>query len=86
MVLLTVSAIAWKMTSPSTGDDDVCAIFSRVCVRGHDTGDEFGNYPPHSIVHSTAPIREREPPPSYSASMQEYRLRLLLYERLVLVM
>ncbi|XP_015588697.1 uncharacterized protein LOC107264685 [Cephus cinctus] len=75
MVLVTVSAVAWRVTSREN-----CGSFFGF------TGIS-GRIPPARPIHPYAAMiypefQFRTPPPSYQASMQEYRLRLLLLDRL----
>ncbi|KAJ8682479.1 hypothetical protein QAD02_018271 [Eretmocerus hayati] len=75
VVLITVSAVAWRVTShENCGDLFGLSSFSR-------------RIPPARPMHPYAAMiypefQFRAPPPSYQASMQEYRLRLLLLDRL----
>ncbi|XP_054739357.1 uncharacterized protein LOC129245300 [Anastrepha obliqua] len=78
VVLVTVSGAAWRMTAPggppclglgSAVDLGRCG--RRPCGRGG------GNT--HGLLYPE--FQHRPPPPSYQASMQEYRLRLLLLDR-----
>ncbi|XP_028900629.1 uncharacterized protein LOC105219129 isoform X2 [Zeugodacus cucurbitae] len=78
VVLVTVSGVAWRMTAPggppclglgSAVDFSRCG--RRPCRRGG------GNV--HGLLYPE--FQHRPPPPSYQASMQEYRLRLLLLDR-----
>lgn len=75
VVLVTVSALAWRVTSRENCGSffGFTAITSRI--------------PPARPIHPYAAMiypefQFRTPPPSYQASMQEYRLRLLLLDRL----
>ncbi|XP_012257061.2 uncharacterized protein LOC105686631 [Athalia rosae] len=75
VVLVTVSAVAWRVTSR-----EHCGSFFGF------TGIS-GRIPPARPIHPYAAMiypefQFRPPPPSYQASMQEYRLRLLLLDRL----
>ncbi|XP_015511991.1 uncharacterized protein LOC124297936 [Neodiprion virginianus] len=75
VVLVTVSAVAWRVTSR-----EHCGSFFGF------TGIS-GRIPPARPMHPYAAMiypefQFRPPPPSYQASMQEYRLRLLLLDRL----
>ncbi|XP_011494245.1 PREDICTED: uncharacterized protein LOC105359329 [Ceratosolen solmsi marchali] len=75
VVLVTVSAVAWRVTSREN-----CGGFFGL------TGIS-GRIPPARPMHPYAAMiypefQFRTPPPSYQASMQEYRLRLLLLDRL----
>ncbi|XP_062543177.1 uncharacterized protein LOC134210843 [Armigeres subalbatus] len=78
VILVTVSGAAWRMTAPgappclglgSTVDLGRCS--RRPCGRSGST--------PHGLLYPE--FQHRPPPPSYQASMQEYRLRLLLLDR-----
>jgi len=90
IVLITVSGIAWRLTSqdapscramlglapyPESGDGRFLmrTPFNR---NGHGQG---GGHPYAGMMYSE--FQYRPPPPSYQASMQEYRLRLLLMDR-----
>nr|XP_022900303.1 uncharacterized protein DDB_G0283357 isoform X2 [Onthophagus taurus] len=88
IVLITVSGIAWKLTSHdsstcrsmlglgSTESVDACA--RRFVPR---LPPSYGR-PHHPYAAMMYPeFQYRPPPPSYQASMQEYRLRLLLLDR-----
>ncbi|KAK0168940.1 hypothetical protein PV327_002696 [Microctonus hyperodae] len=75
VVLVTVSAVAWRVTSRENCGSffGFTGITSRI--------------PPARPMHPYAAMiypefQFRTPPPSYQASMQEYRLRLLLLDRL----
>ncbi|XP_017887490.1 uncharacterized protein LOC108629369 [Ceratina calcarata] len=75
VVLVTVSAVAWRVTSRENCGSffGFTGISSRI--------------PPARPIHPYAAMiypefQFRTPPPSYQASMQEYRLRLLLLDRL----
>lgn len=65
IILVTISGVAWRMT---TADAHQCTDFGRCgrrqCGRGNTS---FGLLYPE--------FQHRPPPPSYSASMQQYRLR-----------
>ncbi|KAF2905209.1 hypothetical protein ILUMI_00986 [Ignelater luminosus] len=88
IVLVTVSGIAWRLTSHdsstcramlglgSTESVDVCP--RRFVPR---LPPSYGR-PHHPYAAMIYPeFQYRPPPPSYQASMQEYRLRLLLLDR-----
>ncbi|CAG9857012.1 unnamed protein product [Phyllotreta striolata] len=88
IVLVTVSGVAWRLTSHdsstcrsmlglgSTESVEVCA--RRFVPR---LPPAYGR-PHHPYAAMMYPeFQYRPPPPSYQASMQEYRLRLLLLER-----
>merc|ERR1719422_1321922 len=86
IVLITVSGIAWRLTSQ---DAPSCRAMLGLSSY-HDYGDgRFLNRPPFPRSATAHPyagmmyseFQYRPPPPSYQASMQEYRLRLLLMER-----
>ncbi|XP_076757398.1 uncharacterized protein LOC143432259 [Xylocopa sonorina] len=75
VVLVTMSAVAWRVTSRENCGSffGFTGISSRI--------------PPARPIHPYAAMiypefQFRTPPPSYQASMQEYRLRLLLLDRL----
>lgn len=65
IILVTISGVAWRMT---TADAHQCTDFGRCgrrqCGRGNTS---FGLLYPE--------FQHRPPPPSYSASMTQYRLR-----------
>ncbi|XP_039956233.1 serine-rich adhesin for platelets [Bactrocera tryoni] len=78
VVLVTVSGVAWRMTAPGGppclglgSAVDFARCGRRPCGRGG------GNA--HGLLYPE--FQHRPPPPSYQASMQEYRLRLLLLDR-----
>ncbi|TDG42547.1 hypothetical protein AWZ03_011027 [Drosophila navojoa] len=80
VVLVTVSGAAWRMTAPGgqsclglgLGTSvDLARCGRRPCTRGGGA--------PHGLLYPE--FQHRPPPPSYQASMQEYRLRLLLLDR-----
>ncbi|XP_003425266.2 uncharacterized protein LOC100679559 [Nasonia vitripennis] len=75
VVLVTVSAVAWRVTSR----ENCAGFFGLASISGR--------IPPARPMHPYAAMiypefQFRTPPPSYQASMQEYRLRLLLLDRL----
>ncbi|KAL6422614.1 hypothetical protein ACFW04_010682 [Cataglyphis niger] len=75
VLLVLVSAVAWRLTN-----QDYCGSFFGF------TGIS-SRIPPMRPIHPYAAMlypefQFRTPPPSYQASMQEYRLRLLLLDRL----
>ncbi|XP_014672589.1 PREDICTED: uncharacterized protein LOC106813059 [Priapulus caudatus] len=84
MVLTTVSGVAWRITSPNTPNCSWLLGF-----RNHSNGpnnDVFaprnsqtyggrGAHPYSAMLYPE--FQFRQPPPSYQASMQDYRLRLL---------
>lgn len=96
IVLITVSGIAWRLTStdaPSCGamlgiggggssayDDDYNGRFL-ARPSGMTAAMNYGRpqHPYAAMMYSD--FHYRPPPPSYQASMQEYRLRLLLLDR-----
>ncbi|XP_025073816.1 uncharacterized protein LOC105426155 isoform X1 [Pogonomyrmex barbatus] len=75
VLLVLVSAVAWRLTNR-----DYCGnLFGFTGISGR--------IPPARPIHPYAAMiypefQFRTPPPSYQASMQEYRLRLLLLDRL----
>ncbi|XP_011874306.1 PREDICTED: uncharacterized protein LOC105565596 [Vollenhovia emeryi] len=75
VLLVLVSAVAWRLTN-----QDYCGnLFGFTSISGR--------IPPARPIHPYAAMiypefQFRTPPPSYQASMQEYRLRLLLLDRL----
>ncbi|XP_036144775.1 uncharacterized protein LOC105833158 [Monomorium pharaonis] len=75
VLLVLVSAVAWRLTN-----QDYCgSLFGFTSISGR--------IPPSRPIHPYAAMiypefQFRTPPPSYQASMQEYRLRLLLLDRL----
>ncbi|XP_037942096.1 uncharacterized protein LOC119675007 [Teleopsis dalmanni] len=78
VVLVTVSGAAWRMTAPGGppclglgSSVDIGRCGRRPCSRGGGA--------PHGLLYPE--FQHRPPPPSYQASMQEYRLRLLLLDR-----
>ncbi|XP_030373985.1 mucin-5AC [Scaptodrosophila lebanonensis] len=78
VVLVTVSGAAWRMTAPGGqsclglgSSVDLGRCGRRPCSRGGGA--------PHGLLYPE--FQHRPPPPSYQASMQEYRLRLLLLDR-----
>ena len=88
IVLITVSGIAWRLTSQ---DGPSCrAMLGLSSYQDYGDG-RFLSRPtyPRGTVGATHPyagmmyqeFQYRPPPPSYQASMQEYRLRLLLMDR-----
>lgn len=72
-MLVTVSGAAWRMTAPGGGQSclglgttvDLARCGRRPCTRGGGA--------PHGLLYPE--FQHRPPPPSYQASMQEYRLR-----------
>ena len=88
IVLITVSGIAWRLTSQ---DGPSCrAMLGLSSYQDYGDG-RFLTRPayPRGTVAASHPyagmmyqeFQYRPPPPSYQASMQEYRLRLLLMDR-----
>jgi len=86
IVLITVSGIAWRLTSQ---DAPSCrAMLGLSSYQDYGDG-RFLNRPPFPRSATAHPyagmmyseFQYRPPPPSYQASMQEYRLRLLLMDR-----
>jgi len=88
IVLITVSGIAWRLTSQ---DGPSCrAMLGLASYQDYGDG-RFLSRPgyPRGTVGAAHPyagmmyqeFQYRPPPPSYQASMQEYRLRLLLMDR-----
>ncbi|XP_055839775.1 probable serine/threonine-protein kinase DDB_G0267686 [Episyrphus balteatus] len=78
VVLVTVSGAAWRLTAPGGppclglgSSVDLGRCGRRPCSRGGGA--------PHGLLYPE--FQHRPPPPSYQASMQEYRLRLLLLDR-----
>ncbi|KAG5670639.1 hypothetical protein PVAND_000887 [Polypedilum vanderplanki] len=69
IVLVTISGVAWRMT---TSDTHQCTgrCGRRQCSRGNSS---FGLLYPE--------FQHRPPPPSYQASMQEHRLRVMMLDR-----
>ncbi|KAL7025160.1 hypothetical protein ACKWTF_013371 [Chironomus riparius] len=69
IVLVTISGVAWRMT---TSDTHQCTgrCGRRQCSRGNSS---FGLLYPE--------FQHRPPPPSYQASMQEHRLRIMMLDR-----
>lgn len=85
-MLITVSGIAWRLTSQ---DAPSCrAMLGLSSYQDYGDG-RFLNRPPFPRSATAHPyagmmyseFQYRPPPPSYQASMQEYRLRLLLMDR-----
>jgi len=79
IVLVIVSGIAWRLTSQ---DAPTCRAMLGLggeerLMAGHNLA--RGGHPYAGMIYSE--FQYRPPPPSYQASMQEYRLRLLLMER-----
>ena len=92
IVLITVSGIAWRLTSQ---DAPSCRAMLGLSAYAECGDARFLSRPPAAVYgppRTTAPqhpysgmlyseFQYRPPPPSYQASMQEYRLRLLLMDR-----
>lgn len=87
IVLITVSGVAWHLTSR----DAPCRVMLGLAPHDPARGEPrrfmarmapaFGR-PHHPYAAMMYPeFQYRPPPPSYQASMQEYRLRLLLLDR-----
>ncbi|CAO1440414.1 unnamed protein product [Diamesa hyperborea] len=78
VVLVTISGVAWRIT---TSDSTVCL--------GIEHGPDFEHCGRQQCMRNSGmshgllypEFQHRSPPPSYQASMQEYRLRLLLLDR-----
>ena len=72
VVLVTISGVAWRIT---TADSTVCL--------GIEHGPDFENCGRQQCMRNSGmshgllypEFQHRSPPPSYQASMQEYRLR-----------
>ncbi|KAK3930458.1 Mediator of RNA polymerase II transcription subunit 16 [Frankliniella fusca] len=90
IVLVTVSGVAWRLTSH---DAPSCRVMLGMAAGGDEGAAEpnrrfvprlppsYGR-PHHPYAAMMYPeFQYRPPPPSYQASMQEYRLRLLLLDR-----
>ena len=87
VIMIAISAITWRLTTQSSA---CSALFG---LRSTDSNESFTRHytnrlppsygrPPHPYATMVYPeFVYRPPPPSYQASMQEYRLRLLLLER-----
>ncbi|XP_013792719.1 uncharacterized protein LOC106476617 [Limulus polyphemus] len=85
IVLITVSGIAWKLTSH---DAPSCRAMLGLQSDNPEPNRRFvPRVPPYGRPHHPygammyPEFQHRPPPPSYQASMQEYRLRLLLLDR-----
>ncbi|XP_013787869.1 uncharacterized protein LOC106471793 [Limulus polyphemus] len=85
IVLITVSGIAWKLTSH---DAPSCRAMLGLQSDNPEPNRRFVprvtpyGRPHHPYGAMMYPeFQQRPPPPSYQASMQEYRLRLLLLDR-----
>jgi hypothetical protein len=80
LVLVTISGVAWKVT---TADSSHCLGIEgpefehcgrQQCLRNSSMS--------HGLLYPE--FQHRPPPPSYQASMQEYRLRLEFFTKLTL--
>ncbi|KAK7081559.1 hypothetical protein SK128_006938 [Halocaridina rubra] len=87
IVLITVSGVAWHLTSRDAPCRVMLGLAPHDNVRGEPRrfmarmAPAFGR-PHHPYAAMMYPeFQYRPPPPSYQASMQEYRLRLLLLDR-----
>ncbi|GFS87287.1 uncharacterized protein TNCV_2479281 [Trichonephila clavipes] len=85
IVLITVSGIAWRLTSH---DAPSCRAMLGLQNSEQEPNRRFvPRVPPYGRPHHPyaammyPEFQYRPPPPSYQASMQEYRLRLLLLDR-----
>ncbi|XP_076332144.1 uncharacterized protein LOC143237127 isoform X1 [Tachypleus tridentatus] len=85
IVLITVSGAAWKLTSH---DAPSCRMMFGIQSENPEPNRRFvprirpNGRPQHPYGAMMYPeFQYRPPPPSYQASMQEYRLRLLLLDR-----
>ncbi|KAH9365244.1 hypothetical protein HPB48_000107 [Haemaphysalis longicornis] len=84
IVLITVSGIAWRLTS-----HEAPSCRAMLGLRGDEPRRFVPRVPPYGGGRPSHPyaamlypeFQYRPPPPSYQASMQEYRLRLLLLDR-----
>ena len=84
IVLITVSGIAWRLTSR-----DAPSCRAMMGLEPHTECGDGRFIPRHPFPRNSHPyggmlytdFQYRPPPPSYQASMQEYRLRLLLMDR-----
>jgi len=88
IVLITVSGIAWRLTSQDA--PSCCAMLGLApypeCGDGRFLNRSRAGAGPVGATHPYAGMmysefQYRPPPPTYQASMQEYRLRLLLMDR-----
>jgi len=90
IVLITVSGIAWRLTSQdgpscramlglSSYQDYGDGRFLSRPTSGFPRGTVGASHPYAGMMYQE--FQYRPPPPSYQASMQEYRLRLLLMDR-----
>lgn len=77
MILITVSGAAWHMTAPG-----VTNCLPDFDFRTRADLEACGGRSVHQADEMCfTQMQQRPPPPSYQASMQEYRLRLLMLER-----
>ncbi|KAG8199585.1 hypothetical protein JTE90_009422 [Oedothorax gibbosus] len=84
IVLVSMSGVAWRLTSRESPSCRAMFGFGRTRREPHrrfvPRVPQYGR--PHPFSAMLYPdINLRPPPPSYQASMQEYRLRLLLMDR-----
>jgi len=93
IVLITVSGIAWRLTATDAPSCRAMLGLGGGCDEDYNNGrflsrpqvtntNNTASRPQHpyaAMMYSDFPYRP--PPPSYQASMQEYRLRLLLLDR-----
>merc|ERR1719414_1400358 len=93
IVLITVSGIAWRLTASDAPSCRAMLGLGGGCEEDYNNGrflsrpqvtntNNTASRPQHpyaAMMYSDFPYRP--PPPSYQASMQEYRLRLLLLDR-----
>ncbi|CAD7077975.1 unnamed protein product [Hermetia illucens] len=77
VILVTVSGAAWRMTAP--GGPPCLGLGSTVDLARCGRRPCNSRGAPHGLLYPE--FQHRPPPPSYQASMQEYRLRLLLLDR-----
>lgn len=74
VILVTVSGAAWRMTAPGGGSCSCLGFGSSVDLgRCSRRPCSRGGGAPHGLLYPE--FQHRPPPPSYQASMQEYRLR-----------
>nr|XP_024217679.1 uncharacterized protein LOC106678033 isoform X1 [Halyomorpha halys] len=88
VVLVTVSGVAWRLMSQDSPTCHAILGLSNQPVAVHTSSRFLPRLPPaygrphHPYAAMMYPeFQYRAPPPSYQASMQEYRLRLLLLDR-----
>lgn len=80
VVLVTVSGVAWRLLSQETPTCQAMLGLSGQPVPIDSSRRFFPRLPPtYAMMYPE--FQYRAPPPSYQASMQEYRLRLLLLDR-----